>query len=109
MPQPQPRVAFLVGGNESPKQVIGDIKSAIDFAEKNGWERLSYNRFTNKLCEDVRVINAVGDFRSLGPLTKIYRAPGFEDREDYSDFVRLVTSGVAVFANEPARKEPTDA
>lgn len=87
------RVGFIVGR---------DREDAIRSAEQAyKWQRIAIFRFATAEKVDVRVVDSVGEFRSLGPLTPIYRAAGFEKRPDVDKWTALVEARVAIWGPPP--------
>lgn len=91
----QTRIAFLIGADKA---------RAVAWATRRGWARIALWRFTNEEREDVRVIDALQDFRSFGSGTRLYRADGWRGRPDTEKWQALVDAGAARWGNrlEPA-------
>lgn len=85
--------------------VAEDRAEAIKTAEqKYLWRRIAAWRFVTEAKEDIRVVDAIGEFRSLGPRTKIFRGLGFERRPDKAKWEELVAQKLAIWGASWERK-----
>lgn len=95
-----PRLAFIVGE---------DRGQAVRCAtEGYRWIQIAAWRFVDEHKTDIRVIDQIGEFRSFGPLTRIYRAWGFDKRPDKAKWHGLVEASVACWGEPepPEYKNP---
>ena len=86
------RIAYLVGPDKA---------TAVLAAQKHfRWDRIAAFRFVDAAKTDIRVIDSLGEFRSFGPDTRIFRAPGFGKRPDIARWDELLAHGLARWGNE---------
>ena len=83
------RIGFIVAENRM---------MAVRSAERYYcWQRIGIFRFVTAAKVDVRVIDGIGEFHSLGPLTPLFRGLHFDRRPDTAEFAGLVAAHLAIW------------